>query len=132
MTKEQIAKFTGGMNMSIVDAMEKIDRNSNGILFIVDEGGRLTGSVSDGDIRRWLIRTGDLMSTVEHAMKTTPRYLFTQEWAQAEDLMRREKITALPLLDRSRKIKDIILSDLRGGGIPHIRKVGDPCRASRS
>lgn len=121
MMKEQIAKFIGSREMTIVDAMEQIDRNSRGILFIVDENGCLAGSVSDGDIRRWLIRTGDLGAAAGQAMKMTPKYLFGQERRQAEELMRREKIAALPILGRNRQIEDIVFLDGYDHGSPALR-----------
>lgn len=37
MHKERIAKFVSNQNITIVDAMEKIDNNAKGILFIEDE-----------------------------------------------------------------------------------------------
>ena len=65
MHKERIAKFVSNQNITIVDAMEKIDNNAKGILFIEDEAGCLVGCITDGDIRRWLIKTGDLQATVK-------------------------------------------------------------------
>ena len=48
MHKEGIAKFIGNQNITIVDAMEKIDNNAKGILFLQDEDGRLAGCITDG------------------------------------------------------------------------------------
>ena len=78
MHKEGIAKFIGNQNITIVDAMEKIDNNARGILFLQDEDGCLAGCITDGDIRRWLIKTGNLNATVKMAMKLTPKYLYEE------------------------------------------------------
>ncbi|WP_353081895.1 N-acetylneuraminate synthase family protein [Tessaracoccus lapidicaptus] len=40
---------------SIITALRKIDANKSRIVFVVDAHGRLLGSLSDGDIRRWLL-----------------------------------------------------------------------------
>lgn len=60
MEREQINKFLGNELLSIVEAMQKIDINAKGILFIVTEDNVLVGTVTDGDIRRAIIRTGNL------------------------------------------------------------------------
>ena len=56
MKKEQLTKFLGLNTLNVVEAMEKIDANAHGILFIVNEKGKLQGTVTDGDIRRWIIK----------------------------------------------------------------------------
>lgn len=111
MNNKRIAKFIGNTTMTIVDAMEKIDSNAKGILFIVDNSDTLVGCITDGDIRRWLLRTGEINSSVNNAMKQDPKYLFIEEKALAEHLMHQEVITALPLLNKQRKIVDIVLLD---------------------
>ena len=108
MNKERISKFIGTTTMTIVDAMMKIDTNAKGILFIVDENGVLTGCITDGDIRRWLLKTSDLNALVINAMTRSPKYLFMEEKSQANNLMQKEVITALPLLNKQRRIVDIV------------------------
>ena len=109
MHKERIAKFVSNQNITIVDAMEKIDNNAKGILFIEDEAGCLVGCITDGDIRRWLIKTGNLQATVKMAMKESPKYLLQADKAKAQEIMQQYGITALPILNESENIVDIVL-----------------------
>ena len=99
MNRERLKKFIGTSDISIAETMERIDSNAGRILFIVDEQEKLIGSVSDGDIRRWILKTGSLTHSVDHAMMKEPKFLFSKEREQAKALMKREQITALPLLD---------------------------------
>lgn len=108
MRKDQIANFVGDASMNIVDVMSKIDQNTKGILFILDEYEKLTGCVTDGDIRRWLIRTGDLSASVKEAMTVSPKYIFSEEREKAEKIMRQEEIRILPVLNRRRRIIDLV------------------------
>lgn len=101
--------------MSVVDAMAKIDLNAKGILFIEDESGMLHGCISDGDIRRWILRAGDLCASVSDVMNVAPKYLFAEERKRAWSLMEREAITAIPILDRRRHIIDVELFSENGG-----------------
>ena len=56
--------------MSVRDAMKRINELSGEsmTLFVVDEGGSLHGSVTDGDIRRALISGGELSDKVSSVM----------------------------------------------------------------
>ena len=109
MNKEYISKLTGSPELTIVDAMEKIDLNAAGILFVINEDNVLLGCLTDGDIRRWLIKTGDLNATVDHAMKKNPKFLFLEERERAFDVINQEVITALPIITKDKKVVDIIL-----------------------
>lgn len=110
MNKNQLAKFIGEETLSIVDAMEKIDANTKGFLFIEDTDGALTGCVTDGDIRRWIIRGRELRDPVSKVMNKTPKFLFLEEAAKADLLMKQAEINAVPILNRDRRIKDIALA----------------------
>lgn len=107
--KERINKFIGCSSMPVVDAMAKIDANAKGILFITDKDDKLDGCISDGDIRRWLIKTGDLSAPVKNAMSHPPKFLFSDERQKAEKFMRQELITAVPIINNNGYIKDIVL-----------------------
>lgn len=122
MEGERIQLFIGNETMKIVDAMEKIDRNANRILFIVDDKGMLSGCITDGDVRRWLLKAGELSVPVSLVMSKSPKFLFEDEKAKAESLMRKYKITALPILDSSRDIIDIVLIDDIELGVSRKRK----------
>lgn len=121
MTEEKLSQFIGNCHMTIVDAMEKIDKNASGILFIVDVENKLAGCITDGDIRRWLIKTGELTAAVSNAMTRNPISLQENEIGAAVELMMNRKITAVPVLMSEGKISDIILlSDIeKPHGVAH-------------
>ena len=69
MKTEQLALFLISPDSTVVEAMQRIDRNARGILFVTNEQQKLLGVVTDGDIRRWLIRTGELNTTALQYIK---------------------------------------------------------------
>ncbi len=109
MDKDTLNGFIASPDISIVEAMGKIDKNGCGLVFIVNDANALIGCVTDGDIRRSLLKTGDLQGTVENAMFKTPVYLRCDEAIKAKDVMVKRKITAVPIVDDNRKIIDIKL-----------------------
>ena len=104
---EKIANYVGKEDLSLVDAMEKIDRNAKGILFIVDSNEKLVGSLTDGDIRRWIIKSGDVSVPVKKAMNSLPIFLFFSEKRNAYDLMKKKMITSIPIVDEQKRLVDI-------------------------
>lgn len=116
MEMERIAEFIGKDNLTIVDAMERIDLNSRGILFIVDKSDRLIGAITDGDIRRWILNAGKLSENVINAMNKSPKCLKREEENGAVKLMKELLITAIPIVDDQNKIIDIfVLSEMDDG-----------------
>ncbi len=109
MNRDFLPAFIGNSTMTIVDVMAKIDSNSKGIVFIVDEQDALCGCITDGDIRRWILKAGDIHASVCGAMTRSPKYLFHEERAKAYSVMEKYYITALPILDHNRRIVDIVL-----------------------
>ena len=54
---KRIDEFIIDNKMSIKTALKKIDDSNNQIIFAVDKSKRITGVLTDGDIRRWLINS---------------------------------------------------------------------------
>lgn len=109
MIKETLQDFVAEDTLSIVQAMTKIDKNTHGILFIVS-GGALVGSLTDGDIRRWLIKTGELNSSIANAMNRHPKKIAELESINAFEYMREHSINAVPVVDVQNRIVDIVFA----------------------
>ena len=112
MDKERIKEFISTLPLTVVEAMAKIDGHASdaGLVFIVDETERLIGCVSDGDIRRCILKGCELNSSVENVMYKNPISLSKNEKINAKAVMMEKTITAIPIVDDSNKIVDIVLS----------------------
>jgi dTDP-glucose pyrophosphorylase len=65
--------------VSLRDALEKIDKAGTRMVLVVDEARRLLGSLSDGDIRRGLLRGLTLIDPVTSAMHVGPTTAYAGE-----------------------------------------------------
>ena len=108
MRTEQLLTFLISPEQTIVEAMQKIDANAKGILFITNTDRKLIGAITDGDIRRWLIKTGNLQEQISRLMNRNPKSVYRREVASAQDVMRRYSITALPVLNSKGIVIDIL------------------------
>lgn len=70
--KNDIAPFLLPHTHTIRQAMEQLERTEEKIVFVVDGESRLIGSLTDGDIRRWILSDGDLKAQVFRVCNRTP------------------------------------------------------------
>lgn len=72
-----IQKYIVFSENNILEALKKITENKARIIFVVSEHGKLQGSLSDGDIRRWLISNESVPMdfSVKDVMNTNVRKL---------------------------------------------------------
>ena len=116
MMQGNLDNFLAQPDITLVDAMRRIDDNGRGILFIVDSDRHLLGSLTDGDIRRCIIKTGDLQKKASEAMLTQTRFLTLQTAEDPRAYMEKLKIHALPFLDGEGRVVDIDFYDEVGHG----------------
>ena len=111
MNKNELQKYTGTENLTVIEAMQKIDRNAKGIIYIIDDGGRLKGSLTDGDIRRWILRTGDISGRVYQAFYKNTKYLFEADMNNSMQFMDKELIRSVPIVNSDFQLIDIYFKD---------------------
>ncbi len=61
----EIEPFCTSPDITIKNAIARIDRNGEGLVLVVDSKRRLIGTVTDGDIRRAILRGIDLNDRIE-------------------------------------------------------------------
>lgn len=111
MKMEKLTSFLILPDNSVVDALQRLDNNGKRILFVTDHDRRLIGVVTDGDIRRWLIKTGELQGAVRQVMNQKPKVIYRKEICRANDFMRHHKITALPVINEKGMVLDIVFDE---------------------
>lgn len=94
---------------SMQDALKVIDQGRLQIALVTDPNFRLLGTVTDGDIRRALIRGEGLDTPVQSFMNATPVTGFVAEdpagWQRA---MQRHSLQHIPILDVAGCVVDLI------------------------
>lgn len=92
-------------------AMQLINDTGKGIALIVDNERRLLGVVTDGDIRRALLRSASLDAVVTEWMIRQPVTLTTQAGSpEITALMNLNGIRQLPILDEAGRVVDLRLA----------------------
>lgn len=99
--------FTAVEDNSIREVMGKIAQNAKGLVFICRDG-RLLATVTDGDIRRYILAGGDLDGKVLKAAHYSPVFAYPEDRDHAKEIMRKQGVTALPIVNHELEILDIV------------------------
>lgn len=91
---------------SLRETMQVIDKNASGIVFVCKDRV-LLATVTDGDVRRSLMKGVALEAPVREIANYHPAYLYQKTSNKAVSLMKEKSITVLPILDEKKQIVDI-------------------------
>jgi dTDP-glucose pyrophosphorylase/predicted transcriptional regulator len=98
---------------SLREVMRRIDAASLQIALVVDEEDHLVGTVTDGDIRRGILRGGGLDDPIDQVMNTKPTTVsHLQDSAAILTLMRNTRLHQVPVVEEGRVIGLETLDDL--------------------
>lgn len=88
---------------AIIDALRKINDNHSRIVFVVEDNGVLVGSMSDGDVRRWITGTEyyDLNTQVDAVMNRSFVSASVNESAPTIKDLFDHKRDIIPLVDKN-------------------------------
>jgi len=95
---------------TIKEAMAILDKTAEKVLLVVDENRTLLGSLTDGDIRRHILRGNDIGGTIQGAFNLHPIFIFQKEYDHREikKIFLRKKIDLIPIVNQDRKVVDFV------------------------
>jgi dTDP-glucose pyrophosphorylase len=95
--------------ITVKQALKKMDEAAEKILFVTDGNQSLIGTVTDGDIRRHILKEGLLDAAVVRIMNPSPSFIeenFSKE--MAKEIMISKTIDCLPVVNKARKVVSAI------------------------
>lgn len=105
---------------NFTDVIELISQKKLGVAIITNKDGIMTGVLTDGDIRRTLIKYHQVQNLkVKDAMTVNPKTILSHELAaKALHLMEKYSITALAITDENKKPVGVLhIHDLLKAGV---------------
>ena len=99
-------------NASLHQAISRLDETGLQIIIVVSEDGRLLGTLTDGDIRRGLLRGLEMNSPVKGVIHLDP-LVVPPQWGRdvVLQLMQANKIHRLPVVDEQQRVVGLHLWD---------------------
>ena len=105
MDNNELNKFIGSDALTVSEAMQMIDKNASGILFLTDRNGALLGCITDGDIRRYLLAGGKMTGAAMDAANKRPKAAKSME--EARHLYHKKNYIVIPLINEDGKVLDL-------------------------
>lgn len=95
---------------STTAAVREMSEKKLGMTCVTDPDGRLVGVITDGDLRRWMLRVErPLTGTAADVMTRTPSTISPSALAtEALRIMEERKITSLPVVDGERRLLGVV------------------------
>jgi len=106
-TKREIDSVLIGADETLRVAIQRLCACGKYVLFVTNED-KLVAALSDGDVRRFLLKCGDLDVPIREAANFKPDFLFESERERAEQFVWDNKLTAVPIVDEQMKVVDIV------------------------
>ena len=97
--------------ITVGEAMKMITSNRRGSIIIIDEGGYLLGVVSDGDIRRAMVRGATKLTPIVKCVNKNP--VTCNEFDDEESIRtlfeKKVQITLIPIISKENKLIDVMI-----------------------
>jgi CBS domain-containing protein len=95
---------------TIRDAMERIEANKHRVVIVVDDEGRVLGTVSDGDVRRAFLHDALPITPVTRIMQLNPRVITESEQGRGAEALKEKHVTVLPVVSDDNRLVDVLLA----------------------
>jgi dTDP-glucose pyrophosphorylase len=91
-------------------AIARLDKTVEKIVFVVNEIGTLVGSLTDGDVRRWILQGGQLNSSVLDVCNKNPYVIFEHyDSEEIKQVFLKQHYLAIPVVSENHVLLDILL-----------------------
>lgn len=96
------------ISTSIQESIETIDHSGLLMAIVIDEEKKLLGIVTDGDVRRGILKGISLSESVQLIMNSNPRSVYENDsWQASYELFQKKYLHHIPILDKIGCIKGV-------------------------
>jgi len=106
-------------NLSIYQVMQKLQKTAAKCLIVTDKKLIFKGTITDGDIRRYILQGKGINDTIKNVYRKKSITLLKNSYSfsKVKDLFLNKKVSIIPILDKDKKvlkylsIKDLLLNN---------------------
>jgi dTDP-glucose pyrophosphorylase len=113
---------------SIKDALKKLDKTAKKVLLVIDDDDRLLGTMTDGDVRRYILSGKSLDNDIREVYNKKPIFIKKEEFSieRIKEMLIKSKAGLIPILDDAGKVSDFVTWDQIFSELPITNKVDIP------
>jgi dTDP-glucose pyrophosphorylase len=108
--KHPFSKHLISENAKVIDALPMLDQlGADAILFVVKDNTVLLGSLTDGDVRRGLIKGNSIEQKVTDFIQDNPKCIVKNEYNLSDIIeYRKNNFKIIPVIDEQKRIVNVI------------------------
>ena len=108
----EFQKYLVNEEITLSEAIVRMTQGGTQILMVVDEERHLQGTVTDGDIRRGILRSVDSSASISEVMFCSPLTVpIDCSPQQAQSLMRARRIHHIPVVDENKRVVGVFTEE---------------------
>ena len=105
---ENIDKYLISPDITVKEAIQKIENTGKKTAFIVDSNKRLLGIFTDGDMRRYVLKNGDLNAKISVAMNKNPIVFKENQTEELNKQIQERSLLVYPIVNDNGQIINIV------------------------
>ncbi len=106
----ELSKYLIPDDISVAEAVKRIDEGKRKVVFCTHDR-QLSGCFTDGDMRRFILRDGDMQKPVSAAMNTMPIAFTLLQENEARPFIEKNFTVAVPIINDRREVVRIYFRD---------------------
>ncbi|MFC2120728.1 sugar phosphate nucleotidyltransferase [Bacteroidota bacterium] len=94
----------------VIDALKILDKTAEKCLFVVDKKQKLIGTLTDGDIRRYILAGKDIKRSIKNVYNSNPVFILNKnlDLNTIKNLLIEKKTNIIPVVDENNVVVDYI------------------------
>jgi dTDP-glucose pyrophosphorylase len=109
MDKINIKQICVKPTMTVQDIIAVIDKSKSGIALVTDDAGRLLGTITDGDIRRFILAARKLDEPCDRVMCARPATVSVETPRhEIQQILAKRKLRHVPVVDALGRVKSLV------------------------
>jgi dTDP-glucose pyrophosphorylase len=115
-------------NISIKNALKLIDKTGKKCLIIIDKKKKLLGTLTDGDLRRCILKKFNLNKKIVNIFNPNPKFLFEKNYSQEflKKYFIKQRLDLIPVVNKNMNVIKIITWDQVLGKVNFKKKINLP------
>lgn len=97
---------------NIRSAIEQLEKVRCKVIYVINEG-KLVGSISDGDVRRYALQARDVTLSLQYICNYNPTFLIKYEKEKVDEIFGQSEMYSIPVVNYNNEVVEIIFRDGR-------------------
>lgn len=110
--KMQLEQLLIEEKVDIRTAVEQLEKVRCKVIYVISNG-KLKGSISDGDVRRYALAEGDVNLSIKYIANYNPTFLLHYEKEKIDDIFSRSEVYSIPIVNYNQEVVEVIFRDGR-------------------